>query len=59
MLNRFVAATIIIAGMVYAPVTRAQTTPQRESGKNIHRDGWDRIVPEPPSRPALRRRCAI
>jgi hypothetical protein len=48
MLNRFVAATIIIAGMAYAPVTRAQTTPQRESGKNIHRDGWDRIVPEPP-----------
>jgi hypothetical protein len=45
MLNRFVAAGIIIAGMAYAPVTRAQTTPQRESGKNIHREGWDRIVP--------------
>ena len=48
MLNRFVAAAIITAGMVYAPVTRAQSTPQRESGKNIHRDGWDRIVPQPP-----------
>lgn len=49
MLNRFVTAAIIIAGVVYAPVMRAQTTPPRQSGKNIHRDGWDRIVPEPPA----------
>jgi hypothetical protein len=48
MLNRFVAAAIVIAGMAYAPGTRAQGTAQRESGKNIHRDGWDRIVPQPP-----------
>jgi hypothetical protein len=56
MLNRFVATAIIVAGMVYAPVTRAQAnapnnkqgTGQRQSGVNIHRDGWDRIVPQPP-----------
>src|SRR5579863_8733857 len=55
MLNRFVAAAIVIAGIVCAPVTRAQTnapsippsTAPRESGKNIHRDGWDQIVPAP------------
>jgi hypothetical protein len=51
MLNRFVAATAVLGLMVFSPVTRAQSTAQRESGKNIHRDGWDRIVPAPPKVP--------
>jgi hypothetical protein len=51
MLNRFVAATAVLALMVFSPVTRAQSTAPRESGKNIHRDGWDRIVPAPPKTP--------
>ncbi len=51
MLNRFVAATAVLGLLVFSPVTRAQSTAPRESGKNIHRDGWDRIVPAPPKTP--------
>ena len=68
MLNRFVAAAIVITGIVYAPAMRAQTnapsippsTAPRESGKNIHRDGWDQHRARATrSKQALQRRCAI
>jgi len=36
------ALLILVAGLA------AQTAQQRESGRNIHRDGWDRIVPDAP-----------
>ena len=45
MLKRFVTPTIVLAVLTIAPITRAQTGEPRESGKNIHRDGWDRVVP--------------
>ena len=58
MANRFVAAAILVAVLAFTvlaftvlafpALTRAQTTDRRESGKNIHRDGWDRIVPPAP-----------
>src|ERR1051326_934584 len=48
MLNRFVAATILIAIFAFSALTHAQTADKRESGKNIHRDGWDRVVPPAP-----------
>ena len=50
------AAYIVVAGIVYPPLTHAQAnaasntpaTERRESGVDIHRDGWDRIVLQPP-----------
>lgn len=52
MQNRFITPTIVVASvlaiLVPSPVTRAQSGQRRESGKSIHRDGWDRIVPETP-----------
>ena len=48
MSNRFMAAAILFTLLAFSPLTRAQTTERRESGKNIHRDGWDRIVPTAP-----------
>jgi hypothetical protein len=52
MRNRIVAATIVAAGVVAIWVspsdTSAQSGQRRESGRSIHRDGWDRIVPDPP-----------
>ena len=51
MRNGFVTATIVVAGVlamwVSSPVTSAQSGQRRESGRSIHRDGWDRIVPDP------------
>jgi hypothetical protein len=44
-LKRFVAPTIVLAVLVFSPGARAQTGAPRESGKNVHRDGWDRVVP--------------
>jgi hypothetical protein len=53
--NGFVAVAIVVVGMACAPFTHAQTnaasdqgTERRQSGVDIHRDGWDRIVPQPP-----------
>ena len=43
----FVPALIVLAMSICSPLIRAQDTPQRESGKDIHRDGWDRVVPPP------------
>jgi len=40
MSNRFVAAAILVTVLAFPALTRAQTTDRRESGKNIHRDGW-------------------
>jgi hypothetical protein len=48
MSKRFIAAAILLSAVAFLPLTRAQTAQQRESGKNIHRDGWDRIVPNAP-----------
>src|SRR6202790_2114951 len=53
MLKRCVASTMVLAPMVVlaslicAPLAGAQTGAKRESGKDIHRDGWDRPVPDP------------
>jgi hypothetical protein len=48
LLKRFVAPTIVLAVLVFSPGgARAQTGAPRESGKNVHRDGWDRVVPGP------------
>jgi hypothetical protein len=52
MLKRCVVPTMILAPMMalvlllFAPLAGAQTGAKRESGKDIHRDGWDRLVPE-------------
>ena len=53
--NGFVTVAIVVAAMACAPFTHAQTnaasdqgTERRQSGVDIHRDGWDRIVPQPP-----------
>jgi hypothetical protein len=48
MKTRFVALMIAIAVLTLSPVVRGQDGEQRESGVNIHRDGWDRIVPTVP-----------
>src|ERR1700752_592072 len=48
MSKRFVAAAILLSAVAFLPLTRAQTAQQRESGKNIHRDGWAGIVPPVP-----------
>src|SRR5260370_30930212 len=53
MSNRFLSAAILVAVLAFTvlafpALARAQTTDRRESGKNIHRDGWDRIVPPAP-----------
>src|SRR5436190_15067820 len=47
MKSRYVALTSAL--LVFLPgLLLAQTAQQRESGRNIHRDGWDRIVPDAP-----------
>jgi hypothetical protein len=54
---RIVGVMLAIAALALSPVLRAQDGAPRQSGVNIHRDGWDRIVPtvpkdQPPSGPA-------
>jgi hypothetical protein len=44
--NRCVILTIAL--LIFLRGLGAQTVQQRESGRNIHRDGWDRIVPDGP-----------
>jgi hypothetical protein len=44
MKSRYVTSTIAL--LILLPGLGAQTAQQRESGRNIHRDGWDRIVPD-------------
>jgi hypothetical protein len=44
--KHLMAPMIAFALLVSFPLLRAQDG--RESGKDIHRDGWDRIVPDPP-----------
>jgi hypothetical protein len=46
MKNRYVILTIAL--LIFLRGLGAQTVQQRESGRNIHRDGWDRIVPDGP-----------
>lgn len=46
LLKRLMAPTIAIGLLMFSPLVRAQDG--RESGKNVHRDGWDRVVPWPP-----------
>ena len=46
MKSRYV--TSIIALLILSPGLGAQTAQPRESGRSIHRDGWDRIVPDAP-----------
>ena len=46
MKSRYVTSTIAL--LILLPGLAAQTAQQRESGRNIHRDGWDRIVPDAP-----------
>ena len=47
MKSRYVTYTIAL--LILLPVLgAAQTGEERESGRSIHRDGWDRIVPEGP-----------
>src|SRR5437867_9610346 len=41
--------TSVIALLVLSPAVGAQTAQTRESGRSIHRHGWDRIVPDAPS----------
>src|SRR5579884_3773697 len=48
MSKRYVAGTLFAAVLAFSPLMSAQTTDKRESGKNIHRDGWDRVVPKAP-----------
>lgn len=48
MLERLLAATVVLGVLIFSPLTRAQTNTPRESGVNVHRDGWDRIVPAAP-----------
>src|ERR1700722_1927189 len=45
-LKRLMAPMILFALLVSSPLIRAQD--DRESGKDIHRDGWDRVVPPAP-----------
>jgi len=40
------APLMIVALLICAPLAGAQTGAKRESGKDIHRDGWDRPVPD-------------
>jgi hypothetical protein len=47
MKTRYVTCTIAL--LILLPVLgAAQTDEERESGRSIHRDGWDRIAPEGP-----------
>jgi len=46
MKSRYVTSTIAL--LILVPGLGAQIAQQRESGRNIHRDGWDRIVPDAP-----------
>lgn len=49
MLKRLTAPMLLVAVLLASPYVHAQNAgAERESGKNIHRDGWDRIVPDPP-----------
>jgi hypothetical protein len=48
MFKGYKSAAVLVALIAFSPVTHAQTTERRESGKNIHRDGWDRVVPAAP-----------
>jgi hypothetical protein len=48
MLKRFMPLIVVVAVLMFSPSTRAQNAQQpRQSGKDIHRDGWDKIVPGP------------
>src|SRR2546426_8877398 len=46
MKSRYVTSTIAL--LILLPGLGAQIAQQRESGRSIHRDGWDRIVPDAP-----------
>ena len=46
MKSRYVTSTIAL--LILVPGLGAQIAQQRESGRSIHRDGWDRIVPDAP-----------
>jgi len=46
MKSRYVTSTIAL--LILVPRLGAQIAQQRESGRSIHRDGWDRIVPDAP-----------
>src|SRR5438445_10978890 len=43
---RYVTSTIAL--LILVPGLEAQIAQQRESGRSIHRDGWDRVVPDAP-----------
>ena len=43
MKSRYVTSTIAL--LILVPGLGAQIAQQRESGRNIHRDGWDRMTP--------------
>jgi hypothetical protein len=45
-LKRLIVPMIVVGALMSSPCMRAQDG--RESGKDIHRDGWERIVPDPP-----------
>jgi hypothetical protein len=47
MKSRIMAVVMTIAVLTLTPVLIAQTAP-RQSGVNIHRDGWDKVVPTVP-----------
>jgi hypothetical protein len=40
---------LTLALLILLPGLGAETAQQRESGRSVHRDGWDRIVPEAPN----------
>jgi hypothetical protein len=44
-----VPVVIGVVMLAFSPLLRAQTAGQRQSGVNIHRDGWDRVVPPVPA----------
>src|SRR5438552_2060603 len=46
MKSRYVTSTIAL--LILVPGLGAQIAQQRESGRSIHRDGWDRVVPDAP-----------
>jgi len=47
MKSRYVNLTLAL--LILLPGLGAETAQQRESGRSVHRDGWDRIVPEAPN----------
>jgi hypothetical protein len=42
------ALMVVPAALAFSPLLKSQTSQPRQSGVDVHRDGWDRVVPEVP-----------